>query len=319
MDGFTGHGSGRTPGPLGSSTLVGGRIPGPQRRRPVRVADAKPLSKKTFEMPNPGPGDSGRVRVHAVEWKLFDGGVSPSQVRQGRLANCPLASILAALANTKVGRTRIDNILKAAERHANVETNLSGVLDKLDNDPESPTPKKITSKRYFALTLAKNIETSDAFYTDNVDRDWNLFYMQHNEDRRIENRKDILWPAVIEKAYAVQRGGYDKISESKDLTLAVVWKDIAGKNPDGLKLEDKTDKEILDVVKAAGNVPAVAASRKDSGIETDSSNKLTDDHGYAVLGLQGSKIELYNPWGWKVSVSMKELRKYFELIQFGNP
>lgn len=316
--GISGYGSGRTPGPLGSSTRVGGRIPGPLRRRPLRVADVSSSSKIIEEMPNPGP-DSGAVRAHAVEWKLFDGEVTPLQVRQGRLANCPLPSLLAALANTKVGRKRIHDIL-TAERSGTVETNLSGVVDKLEDDPDSPIPKRIISKRYFVVTLGKSFETSDVFYTDNVDRDWTPFYMQHYDlDPRIENSSDILWPAVIEKAYARQRQGYDKITESKSFTLNAVWKDIVGNDPGGFKLEDKTDKDILEVIKAAGTVPTVAASRHDKSIGKRSDKKLTDDHGYAVLGLQGSEIELYNPWGWRVRVSMKEFRTFFESILFGNP
>src|SRR5689334_18328170 len=89
----------RVPGPLAASAggTGGGRLPGPLGfRGVVLAAPAAVALTKTLKMPAPA-GDSSTKRAHEVTAKLFlKAGPAPGDVAQGRIATCPLASLLAA-------------------------------------------------------------------------------------------------------------------------------------------------------------------------------------------------------------------------------
>lgn len=50
-----------------------------------------------------------------------------------------------------------------------------------------------------------------------------------------------------------------------------------------------------------------------------SDGKVTNWHGYAVLGIRGSNIALYDPHRKKLELSLTEFRSYFQAIFYGNP
>jgi hypothetical protein len=130
-------------------------------------------------MPKPA-SDSTVKRVHKVNWKLFKDRTGPSveDVRQGLLLNCPLAALLAALANNPSGQAHIKRMVR--EHKATVETDVSGVVAELDSEGRPPG-NVITSTRYFAVQLGgKTFEVSDVFCTNDGDRDsWSLIYKIH--------------------------------------------------------------------------------------------------------------------------------------------
>jgi len=305
-------GTGRAPGPLGNHVGISGRIPGPVRRRQIRVADA-PKSAKTLTMPP--PLHDRTKHAHEVKWKLFEGDPSETDVRQGDLANCPVASILAAMAHTKVGRERIANILE--EHLTPVITDLSSVFSELEDDPDAHQERRIKSNRYFTVKILKGTEVSDVLYTDAGDRDtWNLIYMQQESlNPKAESKKRVIWPAVIEKGYADLNGGYPGI---ESLKVEETWKTLVGSNPQPLYIDNVKDDEIKKVASAATSVPTIAASRDDmelpekDRIETRSGGRVSGWHGYAVLGLtESSGIRLYDPHGKTIKLSFKEFRTYF--------
>lgn len=300
-------GGARVPGPLGISPGgIGGRPPGPvgltlwqkQSTSPAPGVVAKPL--KTLTMPPPA-ADSKTKNVHEVTWKLFNKEAPATRdVKQGGLANCPMASILAALAHTASGRKRIQDMV--AEHNARVETDLAGVAGELDSPPKN---NNIISNRYFTVTLGKTIEVSDVFYTNDADRNWSLIYMQ--------SPTDALWPCVIEKAYAVKLKSYEELDDDVKHTTNEFWKVLVGSDPKGFEVNDKTDIEkIRDAAKAAPRVPTIGAS-------SDNATKVETWHGYVLLGIQDSTIELYNPWGKTEKISLKDFRSNFKAILWGNP
>src|SRR5262245_54594270 len=103
----------RDPVPLGLlADATGGRLPGPLRFEPGIFAVPKHLAKvvKKLGMPLPA-GDSATKVARDVGWGLLatpakDQRAVPAveDVEQGYLGNCPLASLLAALAHTPAGR-----------------------------------------------------------------------------------------------------------------------------------------------------------------------------------------------------------------------
>jgi hypothetical protein len=122
----------------------------------------------------PPPAGNGTYYVHSFVTTLVSkNGPVVDDVQQGALANCPIAAILAALAHTESGRKRIAGMV--SESTAAVETDLSGVASKLDNPPKN---NKITTNRYFTVSLGNAIEVSDVLYTDDADANWSPIYMK---------------------------------------------------------------------------------------------------------------------------------------------
>jgi hypothetical protein len=131
-------------------------------------------SKKTT-MPPP-THDQVSKDVHVVTWPLFNSSKKVpalEDVQQSPfLANCPVASILAALAFT---RSIPQDMV--SETAATVLTDLSGVPRDTLSDP--PPSKTITSSRIFTVKLPGGpVEVSDVLYTDDHDRGWPPLYLR---------------------------------------------------------------------------------------------------------------------------------------------
>lgn len=108
------------------------------------------------------------------------------------------------------------------------------------------------------------------------------------------NQNNTLWPALIEKAYAQYKGGYDKI-EGGNSGRAMEF--ITGRSSRNTSIGSTTDpNDIYDKVKAAerGGHPMTLSTK-------DGATDYPGDHAYAVLGAverDGKKyIRIYNPWG----------------------
>jgi hypothetical protein len=202
------------------------------------------------------------------------------------------------LAHTPIGRKRIQSMV--VEHSISTTTDLSVVASFLDSPPKG---NKIISKRYFTVALGENsIDVSDVLYTDDADRNWSLLYMK--------SPTESLWPCVIEKAYAVLEGSYDNL-DKEDLTANKSFKVLAGSEPDGFSVDDNTDLEkISKVLTNADKIPTIAASR-------DEATGVTGWHGFAILNLNDSKIELYDPAKAKtLNISLKEFRRDFKAILY---
>ncbi len=310
----------RVPGPMGLIPgALGGRIPGPLGFQHVDVSKG-PATKavpKTLDMPEPATGGAFIIRVRSVSWKLSkDDKPAVGDVSQGQLSNCPVPAILAALANTAVGQTRL-NAMVTEFTNVSVKTTVSGAIikaldDRAKNEPDHKSPPaEIQSKRYFTVDLHDTNpvpEVSDVLYVDDDDGpDPTPVYMH--------SKNSVLWPCVIEKACAVtMNNSYAKLDDGKT-TANDFWLLIVKKKPGGFSVDDTTDlNKIADIARNAKRVPALGASRpKTTAIGVPA------DHAFAILGLKGRTVSLYNPWGLPKDLSLEEFRANFQAILFGAP
>ena len=357
-------GGARIPGALGAGTHTGQSadfrgttkwLPCPLRISPSTQSKGSTVTKiapKMLKMPTPANG-SGTLRLHVVNWDLGADSPSarnsplsarthtpkPTDVIQGALANCPVASILAAMANTPSGRSKIST---AVHEHVTdwlsdifhdapifqglspkVVTDLSAVMKYLDDDPDwKDKPNgSLRSNRFFRVDLPgiKNQEVSDVFYTDDGDRNWQLTYIGFQGIRRDRGIKPVLWPSVIEKAYAAQLNGYEKLDALDDPVVA--WQALVGPAPKQLQVENLSDSEITRRVHSANQLPTIATTRDDradaTSLSTESGGLIEGWHGYAVLGMVGNQIALYDPHDKSLTLSLGQFRRFFTTIFFG--
>lgn len=231
------------------------------------------------------------------------------------LANCPVAAILAALVFTSVGRTYIQALV--SEKAGNVLTDVSGL--KLANPPMDNTtkpPKPITvisSSRYFHVKLpGGSIDVSGVLYTNDGAHDsWSLKYMRDPSENSI-------WAAIIEKALADQLKSYENF-DALNINANDFWEKVTGAKPGQIEIKADTPLgTITAAAKAATSVPSIGASKPDSKDVTVGQVKIvTEFHGFAMMGLEGSKIKLYDPADAKtILISPADFRHAFLAILF---
>ena len=150
-----------------------------------------------------------------------------------------------------------------------------------------------------------SIEVSGVLYTDDADRNWSLIYMT--------SPKSVLWPCLIEKAFAAKVGGYANLDARKGLTANNIWETVVGSKPGGFEVTDETPpSKVIEAAKDADKIPTIAASRSDAP-------DVTGFHGYTMLGMKGSNIELHDPMAMKrISLSPEKFVKNFKAILHGN-
>jgi hypothetical protein len=266
----------------------GGALPGPlgrtlwQKQSTASGTGATAQPAKTLLMPPP-TADKDDRDLHEVKWPLYNPDTkAPAYediVQAPNLANCPVPSILAALAFTRVGRDQITGML--SEKAASVVTDISNA-GKLANPPGGTT---INSSRYFTVKLRSGVvEVSDVLYTNDSARDtWSIFYLR-------DPTKKSIWASIIEKAIAHEVKSYENI-DALNISANAFWEKIMGVLPDGFSVQDDTPlKKIIDAAQASPRVPTIGASKA----EETAVQHVSPFHGYAMLGMQGSRIVLFD-------------------------
>lgn len=307
---------GRVPEPGGSFWDDGGWAPQPigtlwdKQSNPPTASPATKAVKTTI-MPAP-TNDQNSKDVHVVLLPLFDpkkNVPSFTEVKQAPgIANCPVASMLAALAFTPDGQKLIHGMV--TETSGNVVTDLSAIKAGILSNPPGPT---LSSNRYFTVKLGDGqIDVSDVLYTDDHDSGWSPLYLRDPGDQTI-------WASIIEKALAAKLGSYENF-DALDITANEFWKKITGVEPGETEIKPDTPlSAIINAVKASARTPSIAASKGDPGsdIPLKSGKFLAAYHGFALLGFQGDKIRLYDPAEAKtLLLSPAEFRDDFKAILF---
>jgi hypothetical protein len=246
---------------------------------------------KTFDMPAPAVWTTrNRLRPKMVPWELFHGkgAIKMGDIKQGEITNCPLPTILAAMANTAGGSNKIRSM---------ISTHQGTVVTDLAMESEYTSGKiehqKVSSSRYFKVVLndGKTHEISDVFFMN--DSDGKMGMADGPSLTYMGAPNMVIWGCVIEKAYAKAKGGYNEIDLDGNLSVSDVWRDVASKSYDILDLADagrkksQKDKDILAFCRRGSTQPMLAAT----GAAT---RTLGFGHGYVVLGVRGENILLYD-------------------------
>lgn len=223
-------------------------------------------SPKEPGVPKPGEVEYKRVDGHAFrrgpDGKIVD--PTLADVDQGGLGDCYLMGAMAAVAKT-------DPQLLKNMITENKDGTFTVRLKVKEGGKWKTVPVNVTP------TFPHNKDGTHAF-----------------GDPTPGNQKDTLWPALIEKAYAQYKGGYDKIvggNSGRAMEL------ITGRDSTHHSIGSTTDpNDIYAKVKAAErNGHPVTISAKDDAKD------YPGDHAYAVVGAverDGKKyIRIYNPWG----------------------
>ena len=284
------QGDARHPGPMGISPgLVPGRVPGPiglvlwDKKSNAPAQGNVTKAAKMTKMPPPTK-DSDSKDVHVVTLPLFNSSKnipSPDDVMQAPgIANCPIAAMLAALAFTATGQTVIQGMV--SETAANVETDLSEVPPSILSNP--PAGTTISSSRFFTVKLSGgSFDVSDVLYTDDHDSGWSPLYLRDPNNQAI-------WASVIEKALAVKLKSYENF-DALDINANDFWEKLTGVKPGQIEIKDDTPlATITAAAKDSVRVPSIAASKADS----KDVKLVSPFHGFAMMGLQGAKIQLYD-------------------------
>jgi hypothetical protein len=263
-----------------------------------------PEMVKYTKMPEP-VDDKDSIGIHEINLPLFYSNKKrlspdPFEVMQSpRIANCPVASILAAMAFTKNGQKFLRKMLTVTVTPT--LTDISEVKEKLNGKKKgkeegtlkNPPSDIMQGLRFFTVNLpGGSVEVSDVLYTNDYDAGWSPIYMHDPHGYSI-------WAAIIEKALAVKLGSYNDF-DATDIKANQFWEKIVGKPPDGFSVNQKTPLEkIIGAARKSTRVPTIGASRDDDNVKI-----VTPFHGFAMLGLydkkiKGKKIEkmikLYDP------------------------
>jgi hypothetical protein len=251
-------------------------------------------------MPAPLRNTTDSIDVHVMPTPLFNGAATFTQLQQAPgIANCPVTAILAAFAFATSGAW-VKGMVTA--KPGEVSTDLSRVPpSRLSNPPQGRT---LSSERSFSVKLGSGaIEVSDVLYTDDGS-DWSPFYLR-------DPNNESIWGPIIEKALAVQFDGYENF-DNQDTPANEFWARITGVSPGGIEIKPTTKlATIIDAARKSLSRPTIGASKPDSA----DVRVVKEFHGYAMLGMRGSKIKLYDAAAAKIIfISPVDFRHDFQAI-----
>jgi hypothetical protein len=164
---------------------------------------------KKFDMPAPANWTArNRLIPRMVPWELFHDkdAVKIGDIVQGEITNCPLPTILAAMANTAGGANKIRSM---------ISTHQGTIITDLAMESEYTLGKiehqKVSTSRYFQVVLndGKKHEVSDVFLMNYSDGKMGMADGPSLTYMGAPNV--VIWGCVIEKAYAKAKGGYNEI------------------------------------------------------------------------------------------------------------
>jgi hypothetical protein len=271
--------------------------------------------------------DQKIAKYRQIQGKAFVKGqgdtdyVDPNDVKQGSLGDCYLLAAMMAIAKTNPGA--IQKLVKEKDKgiyevSLYVSQQVKTIYRRirlLGRTIKIPVGRKV-------VKVPKVITVTDTFPVGNNGK----AAFAKTADLTPESEPE-LWVMLIEKAYAIYMGGYDKI-EGGDPGKAMEM--LTGNSGRTFKCDSYSDKQMTNIIKYAikHQLPITAASRTLSyekngktlptalGIEAEKYG-IVANHAYIVNNISGTNVDLRNPWGsHHVSgLSISNFKKFFYNIQ----
>lgn len=307
---------GRVPGPLGSSRSGSrGQSRGPLSRLPPNAVILAQVGGGVVANPNQtpwggteptpigGPG-GGNLQLRDVQQPIFGHqGPQPDDVIQGAIATCPAAAAMVAMA------------------HAN-----SAAIRNMITHLQSGSPRVYHIQ--FRRRRARGTRVTTRFYH----RGGGLIYAS--------SPNGIIWPSLLEKAYAVYAGGnsYRGLARGQRQLgnppdVAQVMQDFVGNfswiaHTDAQNvtqplsgLSSVQGRNLTQALRQAGNRPTIAASL---GANVPAATNVVANHAYAILGYRNARVTLRNPWnnsgiagGAQFDLSLNQFQSAFQMVLWG--
>jgi hypothetical protein len=225
-------------------------------------------------------------------------GATPDDVVQGGLGDCYLLAALAAVA--RANPAAIESMIK-------------------DNGDGTYDVTIYVDTAWFSKKLEKKtIKVKPTFPT----KDGQPIYAEPGQTGANGPK---LWVMLIEKAYAIHKGGYGSMEGGFG---GPAMESITGKVSEIVKTSSKTEDEIADLVEAKIAAGFAITAGADWALLQSTKDKAAADgvkvlqHEYAVSGIdKGAKtIDLQNPWGTKhiTALPLAKFKKWFTELSF-NP
>ena len=314
--------TGRLPGPPGLARFGStGQSRGPLSRLPPNAILLAQLGGVTVPTPNRlppeptpirGPG-SRNLTLQDVRLPVFGHqGPQPDDIVQGAISTCPAAAAMMAMA------------------HAN-----PAAIRSMITGYQAGTPATSTAP---ALPRVYNIQ----FRRRNarVVRVTTRFYHQAGQLIYASSPNGVIWPSLLEKAYAVFAGGNSysglarsqrQLSNPPDISQVMQafvgnfgW--IAHTNAQNVTqpltgLSSAQRRNLIRELNQAGNRPTIAASL---GSNVPVATNVVANHGYAVLAYSGGRVTLRNPWnnasiagGAQFRLTLNDFQSTFQMVLWG--
>lgn len=261
-------------------------------------------------MPNSSLIEPEPVLMHRFELKSFNPPAHPLVVRaadvvQGQIAACPIAAVMVATAHARPDR--IQALLGPPQ---------AGVVLSKRRDDEifrfwSSTTYQVRFRRGPATTV-----TPVVYYDDRQ-----VAYARTQDAPG--------WPSLVEKAYAIWRGGNSYNGLNQGTTLGpppdaqMVLEDLSGPSdmadiiggrffPNASTERALTDTDLSGMANRGSRRPTIAGS-----LLHGTTRGVVSNHAYAVLRWRNGRVVLRNPWGGpgaEVTLTLTEIRANFRAL-----
>lgn len=227
-------------------------------------------------------------------------GISPNDVEQGKLGDCHVLSSLAAVATQNPELIR--NMIRANPDGTYTVTfkkqNSFGVWYDFPVTVDGKLPVELTYLDAFQEGIDKGLGKPNWDYSKRVP------YAKAGD---FAGGKPELWVAIVEKAYAKQDGGYDKVGRGG--FTANVLPMITGQRSIGHDPQEMSLHELAESFKNGSAITVethqawpwyLAQIDSVGGNGLFKKGVLVPSHGYYVVGVDEANgtVTVKNPWGW---------------------
>ena len=346
------------PGPPGAPPAPADQAPANQPANEPELAKTHAVwdkDKKQWGFPD--------VQYKEVKGKAVVGSVSPDDVHQGAVGDCYLMAALISLAatspatienaitpdspgkwNVRLYARQPDGSFKAFTYPVDnmFPTNASGGM--AYGQSYQHDTKQISTGRFYV----DNTYNDPLFDPTKIPRDAPMKDDLHDVPD-MDARE--LWPAIIEKAYAMhapalgkkqdgqRAGGYDDIGSGDGSNVA--FETLTGKPATSTDMSALGGDQLSAKIRAALAAHQVVTAGTLGGSKTNAKllngGNVYANHAYAVMSLTGEQITLRNPWGetYKsddleahpelkakdnsgiIQMTLEDLRRQFDTIYIG--